>query len=101
MAYKPGELRMAYKPGELEGYARRAAQMMKAAESRGALSADYITYADKLRAARENSEVLQVGIVMIHKTLIVKIPWERIRDSSEEALTEWLLKYMLARMDDA
>ena len=91
---------MPYRPGELEGYARRTAQMMKAAESREALPAD-ITYPDKLRAARENSKVLQVGIVMEHKTLIVKIPWERIRDSSEEALTEWLLKYMLARMDDA
>lgn len=44
-------------------------------------------------AARKNPG-FKAGIVMDDKVITLNVPWETIRETSEVALTEWIIKQM-------
>lgn len=62
------------------------AKQMKAAE-RGEIPA--------LAALRKNADVITTGVVMDDKIIKITMPWADIAGTTEEALSEFILDYML------
>jgi len=49
--------------------------------------------ADKLAKARSR-DTFKAGIIMDDKTVIVEIAWDAVRDTNQEALTDFIISLM-------
>ena len=50
--------------------------------------------AGSIADARKNSDGVKFGIIMDDKFISAEMTWAQIRESSEVAITEWILRYM-------
>lgn len=74
----------------LKKQAESIAQMLKAAERGDPVADPTGSIAD----ARKNSDGVKFGIIMDDKFISAEMTWAQIRESSEVAITEWILRYM-------
>jgi hypothetical protein len=81
----------------LKDQSDRIAKMLKSTE-RGEPVAD--DRGGKIAASLAKGDV-KFGVVMDDKILTIEMQWSAIRDMSEVALSEWILKYMRGKRDDA
>jgi hypothetical protein len=52
-----------------------------------------VQFAEKIEAARGKPSII-FGIAMDDKLLKIQIPWTRVQETSEVALSEWILDQM-------
>lgn len=57
-----------------------------------------VKFAEKIEAAR-GKECIKFGIVMDDKIIMVDMPWETIRDTSEAGMSEYIVKQMREARD--
>lgn len=81
----------------LQAEANKIAAQLKAIDRGERVSGPY---AEKVEAARGNP-ALMFGIVMDDKVIQVEMPWSKLRETSEAALSAWLLRYMKGTRADA
>lgn len=74
----------------LREQAQRIAVALKAAE-RGEPTGSTLPVAVAL--ARSQPEI-KIGVVMDDKTIMITMPWDTIRDTSESGLVEWIVAQM-------
>lgn len=74
----------------LRAQADKIAATIKAAERGDKID---VRFAEKIAAAR-NAASLSVGVVMDDKILKLDLPWTVIRETTEKALAEYVLKQM-------
>ena len=74
----------------LKAQADEIARLLKAAERREPVPADF---AAKLDAAR-GKPAFKAGVVMDDKVIVLEIPWASIRTWGEVALAKWILDQM-------
>jgi len=77
--------------------ADKIAATLKAAERGEKID---VRFAEKIDAARAKENFI-VGIVMDDKVLKINMPWAMIREASEVAISEYILKHMQETSDDA
>lgn len=77
---------------KIKAQADEIARRLKAAE-RGEKQTD-VRFAEKIEAARRDKETIKFGIVMDDKVITIDMPWEMIRDTSEAAMSEYIVKQM-------
>ena len=75
----------------LKAQADKIAKTIKAAERGDQVDA---RFAEKIATARRDNVGIKVGVVMDDKTIVLELPWETIRTTSEVGLAEYVLKLM-------
>jgi len=81
----------------LKAQADKIAATLKAAERGEKID---VRFAEKLEAARAGKS-FKVGIVMDDKVVIIEMPWETIRTTGETELSEYIIRQMRERPDEA
>jgi hypothetical protein len=55
----------------------------------------------RVKAARDAGHPLKVGVMMDDKTIILELAWDTIANTSEAGLSQYILKLMQERRDNA
>lgn len=82
----------------LRAQADKIAAALKAAERGDKVDA---RFAGKLAAAARAKDSFRIGVVMDDKTLILALLWATIRDTTEPALAEYIVRQMQEARDVA
>lgn len=79
----------------LKAQADRIAATLKAAERGEKID---VRFSEKIDAAR-SKDSFKIGIVMDDKLIMIEMPWETIRGTSEVGLSEYIIKQMRESRD--
>lgn len=80
-------------PEAIRAQAKEIARLIKEAEKGNPVPPQFKA---AIAAARER-DVFKVAVVMDDKTLILDLPWSVIRETTRDALMEWIMDAMLER----